>query len=136
LNATQNQLSNVFKNDKAPSCVYKKISLHRLEKLDKTEFANLCMNNMYAFIDKQNKPDNRIQSEQPRVGNSISFSPNSADTARQTLSHPPTNKQIEYKTIQDIKDKYYTSVNTVEAEYTKIIDIWKDIVPTANTLSK
>ena len=68
LNATQNQLSNVFKNDKAPSCMYKKISLHRLEKLDKTEFGNLCMNHVYAFINKWNKPDcrsDKIQHQTP-----------------------------------------------------------------------
>jgi hypothetical protein len=136
LNATQNQLSNVFKNDKAPSCMYEKISLHRLEKLDETEFGNLCMNDVYAFVNERNKPDNHIQSEQPGIGSSISFSPNSASTINQTLSHPPTNEQIEYKTIQDIKDKYYTSVNKVEAEYTKVIHIWKTIVPTATTLSE
>jgi hypothetical protein len=135
LNATQNQLPCVFQNDKAPSCVYENISLHRLEKIDETQFGNLCMNDVYAFVNERNESDNLIQSEQGRIHTSVSFSP-STDNGRQSLRHPPTNEQIEYKTIQDIKDKYYTSINKVETEYTAVISIWNTIVPNAVTLSK
>jgi hypothetical protein len=92
LNATQNQLPNVFKNDKAPSCVYEKISLHRLEKLDETEFENLCMNDVYAFVNERNEPDNLIQSEQNGIRSSVSFSPAPITFVNHSATRQPTNR--------------------------------------------